>query len=454
MKAHRKQRSLIAPQGAVASRAQPTNRTSVRGQSGLPNQALQRLLASGTVQPKLRITTPGDASESEADLLADQIMRMPAPGLTGGQMTNAQPMAQRKCAACERDERLLQRKASDPGPLPNEESLREINANAQVDPVPGEGSPLSAAERAFFEPRVGRDLGQVRLHSGPLAAQIAESMQARAFTYGHHIVFGPGELAPARQEGRWLLAHELAHVLQQVGFARSTESGTSGIGWPVHRSPQPYVARVVCPGRSRDNCVGPCTDANGRRSRCRWSGTIRYGCQCPSVSPEPGPVGFSELLLIILILILTRGSGGMLRPSPVTPGVTPPMTPGMPPGQDPWTASIRRGQAGHTTGRALAAAGGGERELIMTPAGTRAMVPVGVGAALAAEPQSYFAFLDLLDQAEAGVDLRSELTTALDLADPAALLRLMDALEQVPDASLRSLVASRVGAAPEGRATV
>lgn len=77
------------------------------------------------------------------------------------------------------------------------------------------GRPLDAGTRAFFESRLGYDFGSVRVHADARAAAAARRLHARAFTLGHHVVFGEGELAPRRAEGRRLLAHELAHVVQQ-----------------------------------------------------------------------------------------------------------------------------------------------------------------------------------------------------------------------------------------------
>lgn len=67
--------------------------------------------------------------------------------------------------------------------------------------------------RRFFEPRFGRDLRHVRLHTGAMAESHSANFGAHAFTVGSHIWFGRGQ-APDRS---WLTAHELAHVLQQTG---------------------------------------------------------------------------------------------------------------------------------------------------------------------------------------------------------------------------------------------
>jgi len=74
---------------------------------------------------------------------------------------------------------------------------------------------LDAASRAFFEPRFGHDFSQIRIHSDTKAAESARSIQARAYTVDHDLVFGSGQFAPRTPAGRQLIAHELSHVVQQ-----------------------------------------------------------------------------------------------------------------------------------------------------------------------------------------------------------------------------------------------
>ncbi|MGD9788977.1 MAG: DUF4157 domain-containing protein, partial [Sulfuricellaceae bacterium] len=59
------------------------------------------------------------------------------------------------------------------------------------------------------------DFSQVKVHTDNEAAQMNQALGARAFTYGRDIFFGAGEYAPETQSGEHLLAHELAHVIQQ-----------------------------------------------------------------------------------------------------------------------------------------------------------------------------------------------------------------------------------------------
>jgi Domain of unknown function (DUF4157) len=78
------------------------------------------------------------------------------------------------------------------------------------------GKPLDSETRAYMEPRFRHDFSKVRIHADDRAAEAASSIDARAFTLNRNIVFGPGEYAPQVESGRRLVAHELAHVVQQA----------------------------------------------------------------------------------------------------------------------------------------------------------------------------------------------------------------------------------------------
>lgn len=79
------------------------------------------------------------------------------------------------------------------------------------------GRPLDAATRAPMEARFGCDFSDVRVHSGDAAARSAREVGAQAYTVGRDIVFGAGRFAPGTSAGQRLLAHELAHTVQQRG---------------------------------------------------------------------------------------------------------------------------------------------------------------------------------------------------------------------------------------------
>jgi len=77
------------------------------------------------------------------------------------------------------------------------------------------GTALSVQTRQFFEPKMGHHFDGVKIHTGPDAAATAEAINAKAFTYCNHIVFNKGQYQPETTAGKKLLAHELAHVVQQ-----------------------------------------------------------------------------------------------------------------------------------------------------------------------------------------------------------------------------------------------
>ncbi|MEK6321047.1 MAG: DUF4157 domain-containing protein [Acidobacteriota bacterium] len=112
------------------------------------------------------------------------------------------------CSDCEKKEGLLQRSA-----LSNETA-------SEVPPLVHEvlsssGQPLDAATRAFMEPRFGHDFSRVRVHADTRAAESARAVNALAYTVGNKVVLGEGQYAPRTIEGRRLMAHELAHTVQQ-----------------------------------------------------------------------------------------------------------------------------------------------------------------------------------------------------------------------------------------------
>src|SRR5882757_1365002 len=146
------------------------------------------------IQAKLKIGAVNDPLEQEADRIAGQVMRM--PGLSIGTPQISPVLPRLRAGATE-------------VPLDHE------RMPLSPDSFGGRGDPLPAPAREFFEPRFDYDFGGVRLHHGPEAAESARSLGARAYTHGRDIVFGSGEYSPGSKAASQLLAHELAHVVQQ-----------------------------------------------------------------------------------------------------------------------------------------------------------------------------------------------------------------------------------------------
>jgi hypothetical protein len=83
----------------------------------------------------------------------------------------------------------------------------------------GQGRPLDGGVRTRMEAAFGGDLGPVHLHTGATASRVASGLNARAFTVGRHVAFGAGEYRPGTPAGDALIAHEVAHVVQQRSAA-------------------------------------------------------------------------------------------------------------------------------------------------------------------------------------------------------------------------------------------
>ena len=106
------------------------------------------------------------------------------------------------------------------------------------------GQRLDQGNRAFFESRFGADLSSVRVHADAHAAASADDLGALGYTAGAHIVFARGQYAPHTSAGRTLLAHELAHVLQQRSGA-SLPPGVSRPNDPAERQADQSAAATL-----------------------------------------------------------------------------------------------------------------------------------------------------------------------------------------------------------------
>lgn len=210
----------------AVDREQVENRGQDRARSpgahaGPPRYGLDfvdRNVGAGRIQLKPQIGAANDPLEREADRLADAVMS----GGFAGTISRAAPGSiHRKCAACE--EETIRRDPA--GPV-----AADGSAEGAAQAVARGGTPLPPSARSFFSAGFGRDLSKVRIHSDSRAGEAALGIGARAYTLGNDIAFAPGEYAPDRPYGRRLLAHELAHVLQQRDGTPVIRRATYGVG--------------------------------------------------------------------------------------------------------------------------------------------------------------------------------------------------------------------------------
>jgi hypothetical protein len=204
------------------------------------NRAVQRPIKSGLLQKKLRLGKSKDNYEQNADRVANQVMAMPMP-----------PCGLQHQPKNEEEEEQIQRAAP---PVEQPVSLDDIEA--PLAQTKGAGRPLPYAPRAFFETRFDADFSDVRVHTGTDAVHLSSNINAEAFTYGSDIYFNLGKYNPYSSEGQQLLAHELAHVVQQgnvkVQAPRTIQPGNRNIIQRKTRSierGQGLYPRVLASGR-------------------------------------------------------------------------------------------------------------------------------------------------------------------------------------------------------------
>lgn len=145
------------------------------------------------LQTKLSIGASNHPLEQEADRVAEQVLAAP----THSSVTKTPPRIQRYT-----------------GQAVGEAGTAPASVNRVLN---SSGRPLDSALQQDMSQRFGYDFSSVRVHAGAAAEQSARDVKAHAYTVGSNIVFGAGRYAPASNEGRRLLAHELTHVVQQGG---------------------------------------------------------------------------------------------------------------------------------------------------------------------------------------------------------------------------------------------
>jgi hypothetical protein len=169
----------------------------------------------------LKISQPGDPAELEAGRVADQIVH---------------DELQEKESP--KEPKLVQTKQIAAAAGAGADSNQPPSLGSQINHLSGKGGPLPDGTQTFFESRFNYDFGDVRIHTDSQSQEMAQSINAKAFTFGNDIVFGKSEFQPETAEGKKLIAHELTHVMQQDGG--------------IHRNA--VVFRKDLSGKSKEYC--------------------------------------------------------------------------------------------------------------------------------------------------------------------------------------------------------
>ncbi|MCE9667756.1 DUF4157 domain-containing protein [Myxococcus stipitatus] len=209
------------------------------------------------LQSALRVSSPRDSAEVEAESTAKRVMRMASPEAT---VASTGGGAQRKPLLEEKHEKgvprrklesphvarfaeavgLMQRRESTPVISRKAEGQPDVAANVAADIANSHtsGNPLPLSVRRFMEPRFRADFSGVRVHTGDNAARLNRQLNAQAFTVGNQIFFGKDRFRPDSAEGQELIAHELTHTIQQGSVQQQAT---------VHRSEDVTVTQQSSP---------------------------------------------------------------------------------------------------------------------------------------------------------------------------------------------------------------
>lgn len=186
------------------------------------------------IQPKLAINPPGDIYEQEADRISEQVELVPEPCACGG-----------GCSGCQAKQPNQEHLSLQTSRVQGSDTAQIVAPPIVHEVLAAPGQPLDSSTRHFMERRFGYDFSQVRIHTDARAAASAQSVNALAYTSGTDVVFGATQFSPTTTQGRKLLAHELAHVVQQGQV-------TSSVSVQRQVAPAQPASKQIYPGASCD----------------------------------------------------------------------------------------------------------------------------------------------------------------------------------------------------------
>lgn len=149
----------------------------------------------------------------------------------------------------------------------------------------GKGAPIESGTRSKMEDAFGTSFSDVEIHTDSHAAKLSGDMNARAFTVGNHIAFGSGEHQPGNIVSDALMAHELAHTVQQSGSnANDTGSDYAALEEDADNASVGAIGKMLT-GKElpREKKKSPKAKAGLKLSRCSGCGGDK------EKKPEPQP---------------------------------------------------------------------------------------------------------------------------------------------------------------------
>ncbi|HEY9262012.1 eCIS core domain-containing protein [Chitinophaga sp.] len=176
------------------------------------------------VQASLKVGKPDDPQEIEADRMAEKVLRMPQLSFTGGggSRPEGNGNTNNNVQRSEEEGEEILTKPIKGLQRAGDGSFRTSDSFSARLKTSESGSPLPEPVRGNMESAFQADFSAVRIHTGTEAASLSKEIGAQAFAYQHHIYFGENKYQPESTTGRFLLAHELTHTVQQ-GAAKTVQ---------------------------------------------------------------------------------------------------------------------------------------------------------------------------------------------------------------------------------------
>jgi Domain of unknown function (DUF4157) len=173
-------------------------------------------LHPGLARPYARDVGSADIEQAQAEVERRRRTRFGETGEASDVRRELQPLERlASCMGNRSFSHLVARMREGEGLLPD--GRVDASVEAAIAAARGNGRPLERSVSAHLEPALGQSLRDVRVHTDDGAAALARAVSARAFTVGSDIFFAPGEYRPGSRDGDHLIAHEVAHVIQQRG---------------------------------------------------------------------------------------------------------------------------------------------------------------------------------------------------------------------------------------------
>ena len=224
--------------------------TGKKEQKKVPDQfqGVEKPLFSPMIQTKLTIGQPGDKYEQEADAMAERVVQRLSD-------SNLPPTLQTKCDTCEKEGEnkisMMQNLTMAPAQEKEEDVIQtkaEKVANtvtpsleSRLSATKGGGSPLPGDTMNTMNAAFGAGFSGVRIHTDASAVQMNRELGAKAFTNGSDIYFNAGNYDTQSKDGQFLLAHELAHVVQQENLSGNEIREASGSDALKERPDNPAI---------------------------------------------------------------------------------------------------------------------------------------------------------------------------------------------------------------------